>query len=386
MLDDRPGDVQDGLRGAVVLLEPEHLAVGVVPLEVQDVPDIRPAERVDALGIVADHADVLEAFGQLANQQILDAVGILVLVHEDVLEPVLVPFQHVAVAGEEFQRLQEKVVEVQRIRVPQAALVFLVDLTGALDQGIVPRLAVLCGPKHLVLRDADAAPDARRAELLLGDPEGLHDAAHQRLGIVGVVDGEVAGIAELLGLEPEEAGAERMERPHPERLAPLADQGGDPALHLPRRLVREGERQDGPRRNAEMHQVRGAVREDARLPAARTRHDHDGAVERGDCFSLNGIEVVQEGHNAFKLHKKRPRGKVRSAGIRRVTTACRAPRPAMADRRDSSRRRRKGTRAPGRTGVRSSARLRASGGIPSSSRRSSSRRASRRCRARDDTG
>ena len=47
---------QDGLGGAVVLLQQDRGGVGVVALEVLDVADGGPAERIDRLIGVADHA------------------------------------------------------------------------------------------------------------------------------------------------------------------------------------------------------------------------------------------------------------------------------------------------------------------------------------------
>ena len=56
--DDGVGGVEDGLGGAVVLVEHDHLGVGIVLLELQDVADVGAAPGVDALVGVADHAEV----------------------------------------------------------------------------------------------------------------------------------------------------------------------------------------------------------------------------------------------------------------------------------------------------------------------------------------
>jgi hypothetical protein len=61
--DDRVGRVEDGLCRAVVLLELHHLGVRVIPLELQDVPDVGPAEAVD--GVVRDQAVRDEVVGVL---------------------------------------------------------------------------------------------------------------------------------------------------------------------------------------------------------------------------------------------------------------------------------------------------------------------------------
>src|SRR5918997_704101 len=50
--------VEYRLRRAVVLLQLHHLRLRVVPLEVQDVPDVRPAPAIDRLIVIADDTKV----------------------------------------------------------------------------------------------------------------------------------------------------------------------------------------------------------------------------------------------------------------------------------------------------------------------------------------
>ena len=87
---DGVGGIYDDLGGAVVLFEFEEVQVGVVAAEVEDVLYVGTAEGIDALGIVAHHADVLETGGKLLDDEVLRVVGVLVLVHHDVVETVLV--------------------------------------------------------------------------------------------------------------------------------------------------------------------------------------------------------------------------------------------------------------------------------------------------------
>ena len=94
VLDDRVGRLHDVLGGAVVLLQLEDLQLGVVLLEVQNVLNISAPEGVDALRVVAHHADVAVLGGQLARNQVLGVVRVLVLIHHHELEQVLVLVEH----------------------------------------------------------------------------------------------------------------------------------------------------------------------------------------------------------------------------------------------------------------------------------------------------
>ena len=91
---ERVSGLHDGLCAAVVLLQLAQLCIGVILLEVQDIADVRSAEGVDGLCIVAHYADMLVCFCQALNDHILRTVGVLVLIHEDVLEAFLVFLRH----------------------------------------------------------------------------------------------------------------------------------------------------------------------------------------------------------------------------------------------------------------------------------------------------
>ncbi|GHJ05903.1 hypothetical protein TPA0907_02700 [Micromonospora humidisoli] len=120
--------VEDGLGGAVVLLQQDGAGVGEVPLELQDVADSRAPERVDRLVGVADHAQLgrgepLGAGDQLLDQGVLRVVGVLVLVDQDVPESAAVALRDVRMRLEQVHRRHDQVVEVQRVRLPQPPLV-----------------------------------------------------------------------------------------------------------------------------------------------------------------------------------------------------------------------------------------------------------------------
>ena len=76
--------LQDVLRRAVVLLQADDAGLGKVLLELQDVADVGAAPGVDALVLIADRADVVLAARQHAHQLVLRAVGVLILVNQDV--------------------------------------------------------------------------------------------------------------------------------------------------------------------------------------------------------------------------------------------------------------------------------------------------------------
>ena len=110
------GGVEDQLRRAVVPLELHDRRVGVVALEVEDVPDVGAAPAVDRLVVVADDREVAVLRGERPDPQVLRPVRVLVLVDVEVAPAILVAREDVGRLVEEPDRLEEEVVEVERAR------------------------------------------------------------------------------------------------------------------------------------------------------------------------------------------------------------------------------------------------------------------------------
>ena len=98
------------------------------PLEVEDVPDVGAAERVDGLVGVADREHVPVLRRQELQQAVLGVVRVLVLVDEDVTERRLPALERLRKALENLHGQHEHVVEVDRVRGEQPPLVELVHL------------------------------------------------------------------------------------------------------------------------------------------------------------------------------------------------------------------------------------------------------------------
>ena len=141
---------------AIVALEPDHLRAGKVLLEAQDVVDVGAAPAVDRLVVVADAAQVAVGLGEQPEPEILDDVGVLVLVDQDVAEAALVVGENVGVLAEEPQRLEQEIAEIDGVERLQAGLI-----------GCVERRAAAAGEagglaRRHVLRDRGRGSSSRR--------------------------------------------------------------------------------------------------------------------------------------------------------------------------------------------------------------------------------
>ena len=93
-----------------------------------DVAQVGAPEAVHALVVIADDRDLLVLGGERQGDLVLRHVGVLVLVDQHVLEPLLVVRQHVGVGAEQLDRLHQQIVEVHRPGLQQAGLVIGVDV------------------------------------------------------------------------------------------------------------------------------------------------------------------------------------------------------------------------------------------------------------------
>ena len=114
--------------GAVVLFQLEQLGLRVVFFEVEDVLDVGAAKGVDALGIVSHHTDILMHGAQLLDDEVLGEVGVLVLVHQDVAEAVLVFVEQIGEVPKQHIHLVQQVVEVHLTRTKASDLILRIDV------------------------------------------------------------------------------------------------------------------------------------------------------------------------------------------------------------------------------------------------------------------
>ena len=301
LLDQRIGGPHDHLGAAVVLLQFEELVVRVVAAEVEDVLDVGPAEGVDALAVIAHHGDVLMPRRQGLHDAVLHGVRVLVLVHQQVLEALLV-FQHgLRVVSEEQGGIVQQVIEVHGSRAETLLRIGLVQIADALTAhaGVARHQfhigQVFQRTDEVVLRDADAAVHLVGLVQLVVQLPLLHDALDHAAAVVGIVDREVLGVAQLVGLRAQDAAEHAVEGAHPQvgGLA-AAHHRGDARLHLLGRLVGEGQGQDpeGVHLLAG-HQVRNAHGKHLGLAATRPGDHHRGAIGMLHCRTLCGVQALQ---------------------------------------------------------------------------------------------
>ena len=312
--DQAVGGLDDGLRGAVILLQAEFLRLGIVLLETQDVLDAGAAEAVDALGVVAHHAEVVMRLGQAAQDEILGPVGVLVLVHEDVAETARDGLAGIGEAFEQDVHLQEDVVEIHGAGRQAFLLVERIDVGQAgAPGGLVALHRLDVGPvavngQQIVLGPRDGALHHRGLVVLVIQFQLLDALFDDAPGVGLVVDGEVFGIAEPVGIFPQETDEDRMKGAHldPPRL-PLADEPCHALLHFSCRLLGECQGHHLTRPAVSLQNMCDPAGQHPCLTGTGSRDDQRGAFRTLDSGFLRAVQPFEQVclrivHNAAKLY------------------------------------------------------------------------------------
>ena len=274
VLDDAVGGIQDIGGRAVVLLKADGLGALIDALEVEDVFDGRAPEAVDALVVVAHDADVLLRAGEEADEAELGHAGVLILVHQQVFVLVLVELTDVLVLRQQDDRLVDEVVEIE------GTSFFELPLVGGVDLGREGALGVpgggaqsLFGADELVFPAAHLVDGALDGKELVVHAQLLVHRLHDPLGVVGVVDGKAAGVADLLGPAAEDADAGGVEGRGEDLISLFPAQHPAQALfQLSGGLVGEGDGHDVPAAN-------GVLAEHPVQPHRGVGAGHDGGAQ-----------------------------------------------------------------------------------------------------------
>ena len=95
--DDFISCLKNGFGGTIVFLKQDYLSFRIILFKVQDILHIGSPPAIDRLVSVSDHADILKARSQELDQLVLGMVGILILVHMDILVTLLVVDQNIRI-------------------------------------------------------------------------------------------------------------------------------------------------------------------------------------------------------------------------------------------------------------------------------------------------
>ena len=298
--------VEDGLGGAVVLLQEDDGRLRVVALEVEDVADVGGAPGVDRLVGVADDADVgVGRRRQQPREHVLGDVGVLELVDQDVLVAVAVALRTSGAVAQQLDRLHEDVVEVEGAVLGQQRLVALVAAGRRSPRSrSVTLLAKASGPMQLALGLRDHGEDGARRVLARVQADTRRtirfiSAIWSRV----VEDHEAARHADRLAVDAQDAGADGVEGAERDAARRRCRAGLDAVAQLARRLVGEGHGHDRGPAARPARRSRWAMRWAMTrvLPLPGPARISSGPFGVGDGIVLGGVEAFKNRHGLLTI-------------------------------------------------------------------------------------
>jgi len=228
------------------------------------------------------------------DELILRAVGVLVLVDEDVVEPALPALELRLALLQQANGKHEEIVEVHGIRRPQRHLEVAVYQGDCLGKGIAGEATVLLGRDQGVLRVADGTANRPRCVLLRGNAMPLHEPLDHGELLVLVVDGERRRPMQLVRGATHNASTDRVKGAHPHPRGLLPELPRDALAHLASGLVGEGDGEDaGGVDSMFADEPRDARGQNARLAGARAGEHQQGPLAIRHRLTLSRIQAGQ---------------------------------------------------------------------------------------------
>ena len=299
--DQRVGRIQDVAEAAVVLLQLDLVFHLELAHEIGHVAHPRAPERVDALVIVAHrkHRGGRVAGGRLTltgdqlDPGVLEPVGVLKLIDQDVAESALVMLADRVVVAQQLVGAQHQLAEVDHAFALALVFIQLVDLD------LLSRLGIAGfdhrGAMALFFAARNEILDLLGREALVIDVVLLHQALDGRELVLRVQDLErLRQVGELV-VRAKKAVAQAMKGADPHAAHVQRQHGGQPRHHLLCRLVGERDGQDAARRSlAGLQQPGDAGGQYAGLARTRAGQNQRRLGWQRDRAALLRVEVVQQ--------------------------------------------------------------------------------------------
>jgi hypothetical protein len=300
--DDRVGGAQDGLRGAVVLLQ-AHGARGVeIVGEALDVLDLRAAPAVDRLVVVTDRDDGNMLTGQHPQPRVLDRVRVLELVDENLPETLLVMRQHLRRLQPQLVGAQQQLGEVHHAAALAGLLVGGIHALHGLQIQVAEGHLDVRRAQPLVLLPVDVPLCLLRRPARLVELQLAAHALHQAQLVIAVEDLEILRQARLLPVHFQQAVGEAVERADPETVRGHLQHVLDTPAHFPRRLVGKGHGENRMRRELlGPDQPGDAMHQHPCLSRPGTGQHQHVATLGGHRLALR---IVETGENIADVHPR----------------------------------------------------------------------------------
>ena len=294
------GHMKYALGTAVILFQLHHFHFIVVLLELQDVFNRGTTEGVDTLCIIPHHAYIFMHGPQEFDHFILSGVGILVLIDEDVFEFVLVLGKTLRYILQQFIKFKQEVIKIHRAVFKTTLYIGIIDLPDSRTVG--PHILLLQSVVIPVFGRTDQGVLGRRYPVVhlvrliqfIIEIHLVDNRFHHTLGIIRIINREIAGVADFLRFKTEDPGKDGVKRTNIKVTGfSIAKDLLHPLFHFLGSLIGKGQGQYIKRIHpVGGHQVNNAGGQYLGFTTACTRHNHDRPVFMQYRFPLPVVQAT----------------------------------------------------------------------------------------------
>src|SRR5580704_7705940 len=338
--DQAVGGLENGAGRAVVLLELEEQRSRVIAAEVLQILRARTSERVHRLIVITHYERVAAArrvrlavgAGPVCGgrglrrrdelePRVLDAVGVLELIHQHVTEAPAVMREQLRVVAPQLEGAQQQLGEVDD---PGARARLLISRVQG-DQLAARRIAAIGEPRRaasLVLLCVDEPLHLARDPARLVELPGADQLLDEALLVLGIHDLEALHQARLAPVDAQQAMRDAVEGADPERRGGNPQQPLDARAHLAGRLVGEGDGEDALGRGAlGLDHPGDPMGEHARLAAAGARQHQHRPRWGGDGGALRVVQRIEDRGEIHRARILRESAPASQASVARLSCA-----------------------------------------------------------------
>ena len=240
---------------------------------------------------------------QHTDPGILDGVGILELIHQNMAKTLLVMGKNMGLVQPELMGPQQQLGKIHQPGPITGLLIELIELEIGAGCGITERLYVP-GPQTVILLVVDVAHHGAGRPLLLVEIEGAHHPLDETQLIVAIEDLEILRQIGIQMMSPQQTVGNAVEGAQPHAAIAIAQMAAQqtlhPAAHLGGRLVGEGDGEDREGRGM-LHgeQPGDTMHQYPRLAGASARQHQQIFQRRSHGIPLPVVEPVEQG---FHVH------------------------------------------------------------------------------------
>ena len=127
MADDAVGCINNILGRTIVAFQFHRHCFGVLAVELQDIIDVCPTKRVDALCVITNNADVVVVFREQTHDSVLGIVGVLILIDQNVTKTLCISLTHLFHFVKEKEGVEQQIIKIHGSCCATAAKILRVD-------------------------------------------------------------------------------------------------------------------------------------------------------------------------------------------------------------------------------------------------------------------